>query len=55
VEACVHDTPFKLKETGFMKIARGNGWLEAWSADSTPGIARLYRIDDCLRTREARG
>ena len=54
VEAYVRDTQGDLEEAGLMEIARGNGRLEAWIADNTPDIERLYRVHDYLRTREAR-
>ncbi len=54
VEAYVRDTQGELEESGLMENARANGRLEAWIADNTPGIERLYRIHDYLRTREAR-
>jgi hypothetical protein len=37
-----------------LRNARGNGRLEDWIADNTPGIDRLRRIHDYLRAREAR-
>jgi len=54
VEAYVRDTQGELEEAGLMESARGNGWLEEWIADNTPGIERLYRVHDYLRAREAR-
>ena len=54
VEAYVHDTQGELEEAGLMESARGNGRLEEWIADNTPGIERLYRVHDYLRIREAR-
>ena len=54
VEAYVRDTQGELEEAGLMESARGNGRLEEWIADNTPGIERLYRVHDYLRTREAR-
>lgn len=54
VEAHVRDTQGELEEANLMENARGNGRLEDWIADNTPGIDRLYRIHDYLRTREAR-
>ncbi len=54
VEAYVRDTQGDLEEAGLMESARGNGRLEVWIADNTPGIERLYRVHDYLRTLEAR-
>jgi len=54
VEAYVRDTQGELEEAGLMESARGNGRLEEWIANHTPGIERLYRVHDYLRTREAR-
>jgi hypothetical protein len=54
VEAHVRDTQGELEEACLMENARGNGRLEDWIADNTPGIDRLRRIHDYLRTREAR-
>jgi len=54
VEAYVRDTQGDLEEAGLMESARGNGRLEAWIADNTTGIERLYRVHDYLRIREAR-
>jgi len=54
VEAYVRDTQGELEEAGLMESARGNGRLEEWIADNTPGIERLYRVHDYLRIREAR-
>lgn len=54
VEAYVHGTQGEVEEAQLMDGARGNGQLEEWISDNTPGIERLYRIHDYLRTREAR-
>lgn len=54
VEAYAHDTEGQHEEAGLMESARENGRLEAWIADNTPGMERLYRVHDYLRTREAR-
>lgn len=54
LEACVRDTQGELVEVELMENARGNGRLEEWIADNTPGVERFYRIHDYLRAREAR-
>jgi hypothetical protein len=54
VVAHVRDTQDELEEADLMENARGNGRLEDWIADNTPGIARFRRIHDYLRAREAR-
>jgi len=33
---------------------RGNGHLDSWIAEATPGIERLYKVHDYLETRAAR-
>lgn len=54
LEAYVQDTQGDLDEACLMENARGNGRLEEWIADNTPGIERLFRVHDYLRVREAR-
>lgn len=54
VDAHVRDTQGELEEACLMENARGNGRLQDWIADNTPGIDRLCRIHDYLRAREAR-
>jgi hypothetical protein len=54
VEAYVRDTQGEVEEAQLMDGARGNGQLGEWISDNTPGIERLCRIHDYLRTREAR-
>jgi hypothetical protein len=54
VEAHIRDMQGELEEASLMENARGNGRMEDWIADNTPGIERLYRIHDYLRAREAR-
>ncbi|WP_426688437.1 hypothetical protein [Rhodanobacter ginsengiterrae] len=53
LEAYVRDTHGELEEASLMGSTRGNGRMEDWIADNTPGIDRLYRIHDYLRAREA--
>jgi len=54
MEAYVLDSHGELEEASLMESARGNGRLEGWIGDNTPGIERLYNVHDYLRTREAR-
>lgn len=42
-------------EVGLMESAQGNGRFDEWIAEHTDGIDRLYKIDNYLRTRAARG
>lgn len=54
IEAYVRDTQGEVEDAQLMDGARENGHLEEWISDNTPGIERLYRIYDYLRTREGR-
>lgn len=54
VEAYVDDIQGDVEESQLMESARGNGRLEEWISNNTPGIERIYRIHEYLRTREAR-
>ncbi len=54
IEGYVRDTHGDVDETSLMENARGNGQLEEWIADNTPGIGRVYRVHDYLRARDAR-
>jgi hypothetical protein len=41
-------------EYGLMGDAEGNGWIDEWIEESTPGIERFYKIHEYLQKRKQR-
>jgi hypothetical protein len=53
IEAYAADMADEVDEVHLMEDAWCNGNIESWIENNTPGIERLYRVHEYLRTRDA--